>query len=156
MIILFISNSVNQLLDIILFETFHSSSQILSHINRSSIRTQQQFLVKTFVGQIAPDRTVVFFVKNPVFQTFLNQIFPKNISIALVLNLVKINTQSGVSLIKSSINPFVHHFPKLANFRVVLLPFQKHFLSFDDRWRLFFCRFLIYSVSNHCFDFGFI
>jgi hypothetical protein len=76
MIILFISNRVDKLVQIReFFKAFYSSSYILGHIHRSSVRTQEQFLVQPIFGEINPYRAIFFFKENPFLQTFLHHLF---------------------------------------------------------------------------------
>ena len=129
MIILFISHRVDKSLYIIIHETPYCRSQILRDIDRSAIPTKEKFLIQAFIGKVAPYRAIFFGEENAFVQTFFYQIFTQKVSLAFVLNLVKIYSKALISFRKSRINPSVHFFPKVSYFFIAIFPVQKHFLS---------------------------
>ena len=129
MIILLISHRVDKSLYIIIRETPHCSSQILRHIDRSPIPTKEKFFIQAFIGKVAPYRAIFFGEENTFVQSFFYQIFTQKVSLAFVLNLVKIYSKSLISFRKPCINPSVHFLPKVSYFFIAIFPVQKHFLS---------------------------
>ena len=129
MIILLISHRVDKSLYIIIRETPHGSSQILRDIDRSPIPTKEKFFIQAFIGKVAPYRAIFFGEENAFVQTFFYQIFTQKVSLAFILNLVKIYSKAFISFRKSCINPSVHFFPKVSYFFIAIFPVQKHFLS---------------------------
>ena len=64
MVVLFVSYHINHFIDRIVSETQFGSSDILCHVDGSSVGTEQQFLVQAVFGQVCPYGTVFFFVEN--------------------------------------------------------------------------------------------
>ena len=53
-VVLFVTNDIYHLVDRVVLETQFCCSDILCHIYRSTIRTQQQFLVETLACEVCP------------------------------------------------------------------------------------------------------
>ena len=152
MIILLIAHNVYHFIygEILIAE--FCSAYVLSHVNRSAVAAYEKFFVKTVFCEVSPNTAVLFTEKQTFLQAFVHKFLAHEISITLVIYLVKAYAESLISFIKSGIDPFVHFSPKSADIFVSLLPFHEHFMSFFDErcftFRFFFGFFLSHSFGN--------
>ena len=59
MVVLLVTYYVDHLVDREILETEVGSTDVLSHINRSAVRTEQELLVEPLVGEVSPNRVIV-------------------------------------------------------------------------------------------------
>ena len=97
-------------------------AQILCDIYRSPVTAKYQFFIQAFLSKIYPYRVILFFEKNTIFQTFFDDIFPKQIGVGLIIGFVEIHANLVISLIKTSIYPLIHFLPKCNGVCIALLP----------------------------------
>ena len=64
MVVLLVSYHIDHFVDRIVVETQFGSSDILCHVDGSSVGTEQQFLVQAVFGQVCPYGTVFTAVEN--------------------------------------------------------------------------------------------
>ena len=53
-VVLLVTYYVNHLVDREVLETEVGSTDVLSHVDRSAVRTEQELLVETLVGEVCP------------------------------------------------------------------------------------------------------
>ena len=147
-IVLFVAHNINHLVDGIVLETQFGSSYVLRHIDTRTVGTEQELFVETFAGEVCPHTSIRTTIEEAFCETFLNLFLALQIRFALVINLVERDAKSLVSLVETCINPFVHLLPKTTNFRVVLLPFHKHFVSFLDERSLLLSLLFVHSLFH--------
>ena len=151
MIILLISHYIYHLIDRIVLKTKFGSTDILSHIHRSSVSTEQQLVIQSFRSKVGPYRIVFFAIEEALFKTFHHFILSFQIGIRFVVNLIKTNPHHLIGLIKTGIHPIIHLFPKRTDFGIVSFPLTQHFAGFlHQRWlSLSFC-FSFFLVHPFC------
>ena len=59
MVLLFVADHIDHLIDGIVLESQFGGTDILRHIDRCTVRTEQQFLIQTVLGEVSPDGTVL-------------------------------------------------------------------------------------------------
>ena len=69
-VVLFVTYHINHLVDRIILEAQLGSTDVLCHVYRSTVTTEQQFVVQTFRSQVGPYRTVFLAIEQSFFQTF--------------------------------------------------------------------------------------
>ena len=155
-VVLFVAYHVYHLVYRIIGKALFGSTDVLGHVNRGTIGTEQQFLVKSFGGKVCPYRTVFLAVEDTFFQTFQHFLFPFQIGVRFVINLVEAYSHHLVGLIESGIYPVVHLLPKGTHFGVACFPFAEHFTGFLHQRRLGFGFFLAHSLFHQFGYFGFV
>ena len=152
-IVLLVAHHIDHLIDGEILETHLSRSDVLSHINASSIATKQEFLVQTLVGEVGPYGVVLMALEETFGESFLYLGLTFQIGLALIVDLIERYTHLLIGLVKTCIYPVVHLLPKGAHFRVVLLPFHQHLVGFLDEWSLLFGLLLIHALGHQFLDF---
>ena len=151
-VLLFVAYHINHLINRVILETQLGSSDILSHINRCTIRTEQQFLVQSVRCQIRPYRTILTTVELSGRKSFLYLRFTFEIGIRLVIDLIERHTHPLVGLVKTGINPLVHLRPKTTHFRIVGFPFAKHLLRLFHQRSLLLGGLFVHSACHQLGD----
>ena len=80
-VVLLVTYYVNHLVDREVLEAEIGSTDVLSHINRSSVRTEQEFLVETLVGEVSPNRVIILAEEETLLQSFLYLLLTLEISV---------------------------------------------------------------------------
>ena len=117
MVILFVAHHINHLIDGEIFETQLGRTDVLRHVHRCSVATQQQFVVEPLCRQVGPYRAVFFPIHDTLFQSFEHFLFPFEIGLRLVIYLIEVHAQATIRLVESGIDPVVHHLPNLTSIR---------------------------------------
>ena len=141
-IVLFVAHHIDHLIDGEVLETHLGRTDVLRHIDRGAVRTQQQFLIQTLVGQVGPNRVVLVALKQTLSESFLYFGLTLQVGLTLVVDLIKRNAHLLVGLVETGIYPVVHLLPQGANLRIVVLPFYQHLVSLLDERSLLLCLFL--------------
>ena len=129
-VVLFVTHYIDHFVDGIVRETLFGSTDILSHVDRRTVGTEQQLVVEAFACQVGPYGTVFLAVEKSFLQSFEHFLLAFQIGIRLVIYLVEADTHQLVSLVKSGIYPVVHLLPKGTYFGVASFPFHQHFAGF--------------------------
>ena len=148
MVVLLVANDIDHLVNGIVLETHLGSTDVLRHIYRCAVATQQQFLVQTFVGQVSPYRVVLVALKETLGESLFHLGFTLQVSLTLVIYLVEGNAHLLVGLVETGIHPVVHLLPQGAHLRVVLLPFHQHLVSLLDERSLLLSLFFVHALSH--------
>ena len=164
MIILFITYHVNHLVNGKIGKTQFGRTYILCHINRSSVGTEKQFMVKSFSGQVGPYGTVLSAIEETFLQALHNFLLTFQVGFRLIVNLVESNSHHAVSLIKSCVYPVIHLFPQSTYFRIIGFPLHQHFTRlFHQRWfsfrsglGFFFAQTFTLELRHQLFDFSLV
>ena len=80
-IVLLIAHNVYHFVNGIILETQLSGADILRHIYRSAVRTQQQLLVQALLGQVCPYAVVIATIEEAFLQAFLHLLFSFEIGV---------------------------------------------------------------------------
>ena len=70
MVVLLVAHHVNHLVDWIVLVAKLGSTDVLSHIHRSAIATEQKFLVESVAGEVCPNRTILTTIEKTFLQSF--------------------------------------------------------------------------------------
>ena len=136
-VVLLVAHHIDHLVDGIVFEAHFGGADVLSHIHRCAVGAQQQFLVEPFIREVGPHAVVILAHEEPLGQSFFHLGLALQVSLRLIINLVKSHTERLVSLVKTGIHPVVHFFPKRTHLSVALFPFHEHLVSLLDERSLF-------------------
>ena len=152
MVVLLVAHHVNHLVNWVVLVTKLGSTDVLCHIHRSAIATEQKFLVEPIAGEVCPNGAILTTIEESLFESFEHFLLAFQIGVRLVVYLFEGNAHHLVGLIKTCIHPFVHGLPQLTHFRVVVLPFHEHLVRFlDERCFLFsllLCLLFSHAVCN--------
>ena len=156
MVILLITNYIYHFLNRIFFVADFSCADVLRHVNRCAVRTQQQLFVQSVGGEVCPHGIVLPLVKHSFCHPFFHFFFALGVSFGFVVYFIKIDSEFTVCFVKTGVHPSVHSVPQRAHLFIALFPFQQHFLCLADERRFFF-GFLFAQAFFHQFpDFGFV
>ena len=104
-IVLLVAHHVYHLVDRIILETHLGGTDILSHIHRSAVRTEQQFLVESLVGEVSPHAVVLVTLKESLLQSFFHLCLAFEVGVRLVVYLVEAYSEVLVCLVETGIYP---------------------------------------------------
>ena len=155
-VVLFVAHHIYHLVDRIVLIAEFCRTDVLSHINGSTVATQQELVVKTVSRKVGPYGIVFLAVHDALFKAFKHFFLAFKISFAFVINLVEINAHALVGFVETCINPFVHHAPQRTHFLVAGFPAAEHGTCFLHQRRSCFSLFLRHALSLEFFDFSFI
>ena len=147
-VVLLVTHHINHLVDGIVLETHLSRTDVLCHIDRGSVRAQQQLLVKSLVGEVCPHAIVVVTFEESFGKPLLHLGLTFQVGLALIIYLVKRHAHLLVCLVEASIHPAVHLLPKSPHFRVVLFPLHQHVVSLLDKRSLLLGLFFVHSLGH--------
>ena len=88
-IVLLITYDIYHLVYREVLETQLGSAYILRHIYRRTVRAQQQFLIKAFLGEVSPYRVIITTVEETLLESLLHFLLTFKIGLALIVCLVK-------------------------------------------------------------------
>ena len=80
-VVLLITYYVDHLVDREVLETEVGSTDVLSHIDRGAVGTEQELLVETLVGEVSPYTVVVLAEEETLLQAFLYLFLTLQVSI---------------------------------------------------------------------------
>ena len=152
-VVLLVTNDINHLVNGIVLETHLGRTDVLRHIDRSAIATQQQLLIKSLVGQVSPYTIVLMALEETLGESLLHFGLALEVSLRFVVYLIKANAHLLVGLIETSIHPVVHFFPQGTHLWVVVLPLHQHLVSFLNQWSLLLGLFFVHALGNEFLDF---
>ena len=128
-VVLLIAHHVDHLVDGIVLIAEFCSTDILSHIHRSAIAAEQKLMVESVTGEVGPHRAIFAAIHDALIESFEHLLLTFKISVALVVYLIEINAKTLVGLIKSGINPLIHHAPHTADTLITCFPLLEHLAS---------------------------
>ena len=152
-VVLLVADHIDVRVKVIFSETPFGRSQILGDVNRRSVRTDEQFPVKSVGREVAPDGAVRILHEHAHIQSLLNQLLTKKIGLGLVVDLVESDSESLVGLVEALEHPAVHPGPKVADLLVAGLPFLEHLMGFLEARGLLLGGLLVHSPGNQLLDF---
>ena len=126
MVVLLVTHNVNHLVDGIIAEAQLSCTDILCHIYRCAVATQQQLLVESVLCEVGPHRAILATIEDALLEATKDSLFTNEICIRFVIYLVEAYTECLVGIVEALIHPAVHGAPQVANLFVALLPFHEH------------------------------
>ena len=151
-VVLLVTNDIDHVVELVLLEAAQRSTQILCHIYRCAIATQQQLLVQTVSLQVDPYRTILATVEYALVQTILHKALTQKIGLRLVIYLVEIDAQSLVCHIKSIVNPAIHGLPEVVYLLVLGLPLAQHLLCLKNDGGALLCLILAHATLYELLD----
>ena len=80
-VVLLVAHNIDHLVDWEVLETELSSTDVLSHINRSAVAAEEEFLVQSLSLEVSPNRVVVAAVEEAFLQSFHHLLATFKISI---------------------------------------------------------------------------
>ena len=92
MIVLLVSNDINHLVYRIILKAHIGCSDILRHVNRSAVASEQQLLIQSFVSKICPYTVVILAKEKPFGEPFLYLLLALEVCIRFIINLVEAYT----------------------------------------------------------------
>ena len=134
-VVLLIAHHIDHFVDGIFLESQVGCADVLGHIDRSAIASEQHFLVQTVFSEICPDRTIFFSEEEAFFQSFQHFVLAKQVGVRFVIDFVEADAQGPVSLVKTGIDPLVHHVPQGADFLVAGFPGTQHGMGLGHQGR---------------------
>ena len=81
MVVLLVTYYVDHLVDREILEAEVGSTDVLSHINRSAVRTEQELLVETLVGEVSPNRVIILAEEETLLQSFFYLLLTLKVSV---------------------------------------------------------------------------
>ena len=147
-VVLFVAHDINHLVDGVVLETHLGSANVLGHIYRRAVRTQQQLLVEPLVGEVGPHRVVIMTLKDTLGETLLYLGLSFQIGLAFIVDLVEAHAHLLVGLVEAGIDPRVHLLPQGAYLGIVLFPLHQHLVSLLDKRSLLLCFLLVHALSH--------
>ena len=155
-VVLFVTYHVNHFVYGVVAEPQFGCTDILCHVDGSTVGTEQQFLVQSFRSQVCPYGTVFFAEKQSFVKPFQNFLFTFEVSLRFIIYLVEAYAKGFIGDIETGIDPFVHFTPKGTGFRVVVFPFYQHFTGFLDERGFIFGFFLAHAPFHKFLDLFFV
>ena len=136
MVVLLVAHHIDHLIDGIVAETQLGRTDVLRHVDRSTVRTKQQLLIQAVFRQIGPNRTVFAAIEEPFGESFLHLFLPFEVGFRFVIDFVERHTECFVGFVETGVNPLVHLAPERTHLFVALLPLAEHLARFDHERRL--------------------
>ena len=152
-VLLFVTHHVDHLINRIILKTQFGRSDILRHIDRSTIGAKEELLIQSVFGKISPNRPIFATIERTTYQPLFYFGFALEIGVRFVIYLIKRNAHALIGLIKTGVYPAIHLRPKSAHFGIVRFPFTKHFLRFEHERRFAFRGLLIFACGH---EFGYL
>ncbi|OPZ96582.1 MAG: hypothetical protein BWY72_01585 [Bacteroidetes bacterium ADurb.Bin416] len=129
MVILFVPHHVDHLVDGVFSEAEGGCSDVLSHVHRGSVGSEQYFLIQPVCREIGPNRPIFLAQEQALFQSFQHFVLAWQVGFRFVVDFVESHSQLAIGFIESSINPFIHGSPELSDFGIAGFPPQEHVAS---------------------------
>ncbi len=125
-IVLLVAHHIHHFVNGEVAETEFGGADVLSHVDRSAVRAEQQLVVQSLGRQVGPDGTVLPAVHLAFLQALQHQLLALQVGLRLIVYLVEVHAHLAVCLVETGVNPRVHRFPQLAHLGIVLLPLHQH------------------------------
>ena len=154
-VVLLVAYDINHLVDGIVDVAELGGADILSHIHRSAVGAEQEFVVETGIGKICPHRAILLAIHDAFFESFEHFFLPFEIGVALVVDFVEIDTEAAVGFVKAGIHPVVHHLPHAAHLLVAVFPLLEHSASLVHERRSLFGILFAHALRHKVGNFGF-
>ena len=155
-VVLLVAHDVDHLVEFLLAEAGQRGAQVLRHVDRRAVASQQQFLVEPVGSQIAPHRSVVATVEHAFGEALLDDRFAEQIGLRLVVYLIEADAHRLVGLVEALVDPAVHHFPKRVHLRVLGFPPAEHLLRLAHDRRLALGLLLAHAGGRELFHLGLV
>ena len=107
----------------------YSSTEILGHIKRRAIASEEDFLIEAYRGKIDLNRAIFLFLEDAHLKAFHDLTASELICLALVIELIEGDAHVPVALIESFKSPAVHLLPESPHILITVFPELKHLLS---------------------------
>ena len=129
-VVLLVPDDVDHLVDGEVVEAHLGRTDVLRHVDRRTVLSQQELLVQPLFGKVGPYGVVVLAEEQSFLQTFFHLLLADKVSVRLIVDLVEAHAQCLVGLVETGIHPAVHLLPQRTYLRVALLPLDEHLLCF--------------------------
>ena len=134
-VVLLVADDIDHFVDGIVAETEFGGTDVLGHVDRSSVRTEEELLIESVLREIGPNGAVFAAIEEAFGESFLYLFLAFEVGFRLVVDLVERNAECLVGFVETGIDPLVHFTPERAHFFVALLPLAEHFTRFDHERR---------------------
>ena len=148
MVVLLVAHDVDHLVDRIVAEAHRGRTDILRHIDRGAIATDQELLVEALLREVCPYRSVLFLEEESALQSVHHLALAHEVGLRLIIDLVEGHAQGFVGLVEARIDPAVHLLPQVADLLVALLPLHEHLVGLLDE-RSLLLGLLLGLVGTH-------
>ena len=148
-VVLLVANDINHVVEPILLEAAECRTQVLSHIYRCAVATQQQLLVEAVGRKVNPHRVILLAEEYTLAQPLLNEALAQKVGLRLVIYLVEIDAHSLVRDIEALIYPAIHALPQLIYLRILGLPPSQHLLRSEHDGCLTLGLLLAHTLFGH-------
>ena len=148
MVVLLVTYNVYHLVDGVVAETELCSTDILCHVYRCTVAAQQELLVESFLCEVSPYRLILPTVEEALLESAEYSLLTHEVCVALVVDLVKVNTKALVGLVETLVYPVVHLLPESANLLVAGLPLDEHLACLCHQWRCSLGLFLAHAFLH--------
>ena len=137
-IVLLVAHHVDHLVNGIVGETLFGRTDVLRHVDRRTVSTEQQLVVEAFARQVGPHGAVFLAVEKTFLQSFEHFLLAFQVCVRFVVYLVEADTHHLVSLVEAGIYPVIHLLPQGTHLRVTSLPLHEHLAGFLHQGRFGF------------------
>ena len=156
MVLLLVTDHIHHLIDRIVLEAKLRRTDILGHIDRSTVRTEQQFFVESILGEVCPDGSVFAAVELTGRQAFLDFGLALEVGVRFIIDLIERHAETLVGLVKTGIDPFVHLRPQGTYLRIVRFPFAEHLLRLQHQRRFLLRGLFVHAFRHELRDLRFV
>ena len=149
-VVLFVADHVDNLIEVVFVVALFGRAQILCHIDRGAVAAQQQLLIEAVGRQVAPDGAVGAPIEHTFRQTFIHERLAVLVGLGFVVDAIERDAEPAVGLVEAGINPAVHLLPERPHFWVALFPLDQHGLRLLKDRRILL-RFFLRHAARHQF-----
>ena len=129
-VLLLITHHVDHTVDGVVSEAHLRCAYVLSHVDRCAIGAKKDLAIQTILAEISPHGAVLVPDKESLVQSAKHLFLSLEIGVTLVVNLIEVDPQTLVGLIKSGVDPVVHLLPERADLFITGLPLLEHLPCF--------------------------
>ena len=153
-VVLLVAHHVDHLVDGVVLEAQLGGTDILCHVYRCAVATEQELMVEALTGEVGPYRAILLAEEETLLQTLHHLLLTFEVGLRFVVYLVEVYAHHLVCLVESGIYPLVHHLPQAAHLGVASLPLHEHLAGLGHQGRLGLCLLLGAALALH--DLGYL
>ena len=111
MVLLLVAHDVNHLVYREVLIAKLGSADVLGDVDRGAVTAKEDLLVQTLRLKVGPNGAILVLLEESLLQTAQDLFAPHEVSVALVVDLVKGDAHTLVSLVKAFVDPLIHLSP---------------------------------------------
>ncbi len=154
MVVLFVADDVNHLVDGIVGKAHLGGADVLGHVDRCAVAAQEQLVVEAVGGEVGPYRAVFLAVHDAFFKAFKHLFLAFEIGLRFVVDFVEVDAHAAVCLAETGVYPRVHGFPQGAHVLVAGFPAAQHVACLGHEGRGGFGLFLGHALFHERDELG--